>query len=458
MSSKFDLICIGSGPAGQRAAVQASKLGKKVALIEKSNFVGGICLHTGTVPSKTLRESILFQSSKKNNFISFSGKSSKKLFNRVQKIVDHEVLINNDQLARNRIKVFHGEASFINQKEILIKSNNNQMKLKSSFFLISVGTSALKPNGFFPNNSNVITSDEIFALKKIPNSISIIGCGVIGIEYASMFANLGVDVTVIDGRNKPLEFLDTEIVDELIYQMRRKGVKFKLGKKVANLITNIDDKDGVLIHLNSGKKIFTQLAIVCAGRVGSTNSLNLINAKINVDEKGRIIVNKKFQTSSKNIYAAGDVIGFPSLAATSFEQGRLASLFMFDEKKDSMSENFPVGVYSIPEVSMVGMPEHELKIKKIPYETGIARYKEISRGNILEDKDGLLKIIFHNKSKKVLGVHIVGTSATELIHIGQCVMELGGNLDYFLKTVFNYPTLAECYKVAALNASNKVTI
>ena len=458
MRLQYDLICIGSGPAGQRAAVQASKLGKKVALIEKQNFVGGVCLHSGTVPSKTFREAILFSLIKNNSMSKFTEKSSRNLFNRVQKIIDIEVLVNNDQLARNGITVVHGEASFVNQNEILVKTTKNDLSFKSKFFLISVGTLSLKPNGFFENNTNIITSDEIFNLRTIPTSITIIGCGVIGIEYASMFANLGVHVTVIDGRDRPLEFLDTEIIDELIFQMKKKGVVFKLGEKVDTVTTKQNKKGNVLISLNSGKKVISDLAIVCSGRVGSTDSLNLINAKIDVDQRGRIAVNKKFQTSTKNIFAAGDVIGFPSLAATSFEQGRLASLYMFNNYTDLMSKNFPVGVYSIPEISMVGMAEHELIKNNTPYVKGVARYKEISRGNILGDKDGLLKIIFHKKTRKILGVHIVGTSATELIHIGQCVMELGGDLDHFLKSVFNYPTLAECYKVAALDASNKLSM
>ena len=458
MIPEYDLICIGSGPAGQRAAVQASKLGKKVAIIEKSNFVGGVCLHSGTIPSKTFREAILFRLLKNKSLHEFTYRSSKKLFNRVQKIIDFEVLVNNDQLKRNGIKVFHGEASFINQNEILVKTNKTDLSFKSKFFLISVGTSSLRPDAFFNNNANIITSDEIFDLKKIPASITIIGFGVIGVEYASMFANTGIRVTVIDGRDRPLEFLDAEIIGELIIQMKKKGVIFKLGEKVESVTTKHNKKNSVLICLKSGKKVFSELAVVCSGRFGSTDRLNLLKAKIDVDERGRIKVNKKFQTSTKNIFAAGDIIGFPSLAATSFEQGRLASLYMFNKHTDLMSKNFPVGVYSVPEVSMVGLPEHEIILNKIPYLTGIARYKEISRGNILGDKDGLLKIIFHKNTKKILGVHIVGTSATELIHIGQCVMELGGDLNYFLKSVFNYPTLAECYKVAALDARNKLKI
>ncbi len=458
MDYKYDLVCIGSGPAGQRAAVQACKLGKKVALIEKSNDVGGICLHTGTIPSKTFREAVLLQSSKTTvkNIDGLTDKSLDQLFQDVQKIIDNEIMVNNDQLSRNDVHVFHGEAVFLNTKEILVKLEKYNIKLQSEFFLISVGANAIKPKGLSLNKKNIITSDEIFNLKVIPKSLSIIGCGVIGIEYASMFAKLGVEVTIIDGRDRPLEFLDLEILDELIIQMKKMGVVFKLNENVKDIEIVKDKQRAVLIHLKSGKRVLSELAILCAGRKGSTENLNLEKVNVNVDDRGRIIVDKKFRSSTKNIFAAGDVIGFPSLAATSFEQGRLASLHMFKKNTNLMSPNFPVGIYSIPEVSMVGQNENQLIEKNIPYETGIARYKEISRGNILDDKVGLLKLIVHRDTKKILGVHILGTNATELIHIGQCTIELGGGLEYFLNSVFNYPTLAECYKVAALNVSNKL--
>ena len=458
MDYKYDLVCIGSGPAGQRAAVQACKLGKKVALIEKSNDVGGICLHTGTIPSKTFREAVLLQSSNTTvkNIDGLTDKSLDQLFQDVQKIIDNEVMVNNDQLSRNDVHVFHGEAVFLNTKEILVKLEKDNIKLQSEFFLISVGANAIKPQGLSLNKKDIITSDEIFNLKVIPKSLSIIGCGVIGIEYASMFAKLGVEVTIIDGRDRPLEFLDSEILDELIIQMKKIGVVFKLNENVNDIEIIKDEQRTVLIHLKSGKRVLSELAILCAGRKGSTENLNLEKVNVNVDDRDRIIVDKKFRSSTKNIFAAGDVIGFPSLAATSFEQGRLASLHMFKKNTNLMSPNFPVGIYSIPEVSMVGQNENQLIEKNIPYETGIARYKEISRGNILDDKVGLLKMIIHRDTKKILGVHILGTNATELIHIGQCTIELKGGLEYFLNSVFNYPTLAECYKVAALNVSNKL--
>ena len=321
-----------------------------------------------------------------------------------------------------------------------------------------MGSKASQPRGFSTNGTNIITSDEIFNLSEIPKKLVVIGCGVIGIEYASMFAKLGVNVTIVDGRNRPLEFLDTEIVDELVQQMRHTGVTFCLGEGVENADLRNKVSNEVIVTLSSGRRLSADLAIVCAGRVGATETLGLDKTGLKADERSRLSVNEHFQTIVPHIYAAGDVVGYPSLAATSSEQGRLAALSMFGRHSETMSPNFPIGVYSIPEVSMVGLPEHELVQKKVPYEIGMARFKEISRGNILGDRTGLLKLNFHRETRELLGVHIVGTGATELVHIGQCVMELGGGLDYFLRTVFNYPTLAECYKVAALDANNKISL
>ncbi len=458
----FDLICIGSGPAGQRAAVQAAKLGKTVALVDRLKEVGGICLHKGTIPSKTFREAVMVAISGKQadetGDIITPSRSSEQLFGRVDKLVNNEVAVQNDQLLRNGVKVFKGDAKFTSKNELQIKGDSDSQVLSSRYFLLSVGSKASQPRGFSTNGTNIITSDEIFNLSEIPKKLVVIGCGVIGIEYASMFAKLGVNVTIVDGRNRPLEFLDTEIVDELVQQMRHTGVTFCLGEGVENADLRNKVSNEVIVTLSSGRRLSADLAIVCAGRVGATETLGLDKTGLKADERSRLSVNEHFQTIVPHIYAAGDVVGYPSLAATSSEQGRLAALSMFGRHSETMSPNFPIGVYSIPEVSMVGLPEHELVQKKVPYEIGMARFKEISRGNILGDRTGLLKLNFHRETRELLGVHIVGTGATELVHIGQCVMELGGGLDYFLRTVFNYPTLAECYKVAALDANNKISL
>jgi NAD(P) transhydrogenase len=286
----------------------------------------------------------------------------------------------------------------------------------------------------------------------------VIGCGVVGIEYASMFALLGVEVTVVDGRGTPLEFLDREIVDELVHQLRAINVVFRLGETVERVETRDAARGQVVVSLESGKRLVADVALVCAGRAGNTPTLNLKAAKLATDERGRLSVDDTFRTKQRHIFAGGDVIGYPALAATSSEQGRLAACNAFGVKVGPMPTNFPVGIYSIPEISMVGKTEHELTAKKVPYEVGIARFREIARGQILGDDTGMLKLIFHREDRSLLGVHTIGTGATELIHIGQCVMGLNGGLNYFLETVFNYPTLAECYKVAALDAYNKLNL
>jgi NAD(P) transhydrogenase len=295
-------------------------------------------------------------------------------------------------------------------------------------------------------------------LTELPRSMVVIGCGVVGIEYASMFASLGVEVTVVDGRKRPLEFLDAELVDELIHQMRAKRVIFRLSESVERLEIMEGGLRRVVVHLNSGKRMASDMALVCAGRTGATAALKLKSAGLEADDRGRLVVDENYRTGTPNIFAAGDVIGYPSLAATSSEQGRLAACKAFGANSGTMPAHFPIGVYSIPEISMVGAPEHELTENNVPYEVGVARFREIARGQILGDDTGFMKLIFHRDDRRLLGAHIIGTGATELIHIGQCVIGLGGGLDYFVETVFNYPTLAECYKVAALDAHNRLSL
>ncbi len=470
----YDLICIGSGPAGQRGAAQAAKLGKRVAIVERQRYVGGVCLHTGTIPSKTFREAVLSYANIANGLSSgvvdrrgMAGTgarggrmrpSAEVLFGRVGRIVEREVNVQDDQLARNGVDVLEGTAEFTDPHSLRIESLQGSRNVSSDNFLVAVGTRPCPPRGFAIDGHHVITSDEIFGLEEIPRSVVVIGCGVIGIEYASMLAALGVSVTVVDGRDRPLEFLDREIVDELVHQMRDRGVVFRLGETVQSVDLKVNGRRTVVVALESGKRLSAELAIVCAGRVGATDGLGLDAAGLVADERGRLTVDENFRTSVPHIFAAGDVIGYPSLAATSSEQGRLAACGVFGINAKPMSEHFPIGVYAVPEISMVGAAEHELTAKKIPYETGVARFREIARGQILGDNTGFLKMNFHRETRQLLGVHAIGTGATELIHIGQCVYALGGGLDYFLETVFNYPTLAECYKVAALDAHNKLLL
>ena len=462
LSYDYDLICVGSGPAGQRAAVQAAKLGKRVAIVEKRRVVGGVCLETGTIPSKTFREAVrgLLGAMSFDDGLGFAPKTKpamQTLVKRVALVIERETQVLQDQLQRNDVNVILGRAELEGPRQLRVETDSGSRSLRTRFILIGVGTEAVQPKGVDPNATPVIVSDGVVNMESLPRTMAVVGAGVIGIEYASMFAALGVETTVIDTRLRPLEFLDRELVDELIHQLRSQNVTFRLGETVSELeIIKAEGAESGLIRLESGKRLIANMVLFSVGRVGATAALNLPAAGLVADARGRLKVDNNYCTEVESIYAAGDIIGFPSLAATSSEQGRLAACHMFGADCRTMPDYFPVGIYAIPEVSMVGKTEEQLTADKVPYETGIARYREIARGQILGDDSGLFKMLFHRDSGKLLGVHIVGTGATELIHTGQAVLALGGGLDYFLGTVFNYPTLAECYKVAALDAANKL--
>ncbi len=459
-SFDYDLVCIGSGPAGQRAAVQAAKLGKKAAVIEKQRCIGGVCIETGTIPSKTFREAVLSFSARQAGHDSETGPRPRpdmgQLLGRVAQVIEREGDVVQDQLARNDVELIRGHASFTGPHTLSIESGDGVRTISAAHLLIAVGTRPSEPPGVKSDGRTVIVSDNILALEKLPRTMVVVGGGVIGIEYASMFAALGVQVTLVDKRPRPLEFVDQEIVDELIHQMRKKDVTFRCGEAVETIAVSEGPPRRGVIQLESGKHLVADLVLFSVGRIGATESLNLGAVGLAADERGRLKVDSQFRTPVAHIFAAGDVIGYPALAATSSEQGRLAACHMFGLPADPMSPHFPIGVYAIPEISMVGRTEEELTREKVPYETGIARFREIARGQILGDDSGLFKMIFHREDRRLLGAHCIGTGATELIHIGQAVLGLGGGLDYFLKTVFNYPTLAECYKVAAFNAANKL--
>lgn len=461
---QYDLLCIGSGPAGQRAAVQAAKLGRRAAVIEKRRMLGGVCVDTGTIPSKTFREAVLTFSRTSHSFDHADGGGSGhrptaiELLQRVGRVVQQECAVIENQLRRNGVDLIQGEASFQDPHTLRIAQGDGIRTVTAANILIASGTHPTAPPGNAPvDGTSVITSDEIIKLTRIPRTLVVVGAGVIGIEYASMFAALGVEVTLVDKRSRPLEFLDGEIVDELIHQMRKRNVTFRSGEAVESLEMREAQPPKVVVLLESGKRIVTDMVLFSVGRVGATDQLHLENAGLKADERGRLVVDQCFRTTVPHIFAAGDVIGYPSLAATSSEQGRLASCHAMGLAPRPMTTNFPIGIYAIPEISTVGAPEHELTAKKVPYEVGVARYREIARGQILGDDSGFFKMLFHREDRRLLGVHIIGTGATELLHIGQTVMGLGGGLDYFLETIFNYPTLAECYKVAALNAVNKLS-
>ena len=455
----YDLVCIGSGPAGQRAAVQSAKLGKRVAVVEKQPCLGGVCLGTGTIPSKTLREAVLFfnrVSSQDRARASGGRPTAEQLLAKVDEVLAREQRVIEDQLRRNDITVVYGEASFADPHTLAVRSDEGWRRITAEHIVIAVGTHPAPPPGVAADGEVVVTGDDVVRLKQVPRAMAVVGGSVIGIEYASMFSTLGVPVTLIEKRARPLEFLDQEIVEELIHQMRHRNVTFRLGETVKSIEVSDGPPRRAIIYLESGKRLVSDVVLFSAGRVASTASLKLDAVGLEADERGRIKVDEAFRTKVPNIFAAGDVIGYPSLAATSSEQGRLAACQAFGVEAGPMAAHFPVGIYAIPEISMVGAPEHELTQHKVPYETGVARYREIARGQILGDDSGLFKMLFHREDRRLLGVHAIGTGATELVHIGQAVLGLGGGIDYFLGTVFNYPTLAECYKVAALDAHNKL--
>lgn len=463
MPYDFDLVCIGSGPAGQRGAVQAAKLGRRVAVIEKRRLVGGVCLDTGTIPSKTLREAVLFfaglhaRFDRRREARGESRPTAEQLLARVEEVVAREAEVVDDQLRRNDVTVIHGEASFRDPHTLVVEAEDGWRVVTAAHILVAVGTAPAPPPGVAADEDVILTTDGLLRLTRIPRAMVVVGGGVIGIEYASMFSALGVAVTLIERRPRPLEFLDHEILDELIHQMRGRKVLFRLGEAVERLDIAEGSPRRAMILLESGKQIVSDLVLFSVGRLGATERLNLEAAGLTADSRGRLEVDSRFRTRVPHLLAAGDVIGYPSLAATSAEQGRLAACYAFGVDTDPMVSHFPIGIYAVPEISTVGAPEHELTEKRVPYESGLARYREIARGQILGDDTGLLKMLFHREDRRLLGVHAIGTGATELIHIGQAVLGLGGGLDYFLKTVFNYPTLAECYKVAALDAANKLT-
>ena len=465
-SYDYNIAVIGSGPAGQRAAVQAAKLGKSVVLIERQTNIGGVMLNTGTIPSKTMREAILHLTGYRERSIygeSYSVKqniSMQDILVHTNHVMGHEMDVLRNQLLRNNIELITATASFKDPHTIhlLSKDSNSQRLITAEKIVIAVGTSATKPKEIPIDGKRIFITDEILRLSELPSTLAIIGAGVIGLEYGSMLAALGIRVTFIDKSPRLLTFVDTEIIDTLVYHMRQNRVTLRLNEEVSH-IEPFEDEQGphVKIFLASGKQIVTESALYSIGRTGATSSLNLTAAGLEPNERGRLEVNNSFQTTVSHIYAAGDVIGFPSLASTSGEQGRIAAAHAFGLLSNRVPDVFPYGIYTIPEISMIGRTEEDLTNSGVPYECGKAQYREIARGQIIGDETGLLKLLFHLETRQILGIHIIGEGASELVHIGQAVLSLGGTLDYFIETVFNYPTLAECYKTAALDGINRLS-
>jgi NAD(P) transhydrogenase len=464
MMYDYDLFVIGSGPGGQRAAVQAAKLGKRVAIAEGGGVVGGVCITKGTIPSKTLREAALYLSGYNQRNVYGASYSVKEqitmadLLHRTDHVIRTEMDVVRHQLLRNGIELHEAHASFVDAHTIRLDSPGaQQQQITADKVAIATGTNAARDTHIPFDGQRIFTSDEMLDLEDLPRTMAVIGGGVIGVEFATIFAILGVRVTLVDARPRLLEFVDAEVIDSLVYNMRRNRVTLRMAEKVTGLETVEDDQgQHVRIKLKSGKQIFADKALYSIGRQGATDGLNLEAAGLEADSRGRISVNEHFQTAAENIYAVGDVIGFPSLASTSSEQGRLSACHAFGAPMESMPELFPYGIYSIPEISMVGKGEEELTEEGVHYEVGKAEYSEIARGTIMGDSSGMLKLIFDAESRKLLGVCIIGESASELIHIGQAVLATSGTIDYFINTVFNYPTLAECYKTAAFDGVNRL--
>ena len=461
MNIHYDFIVIGSGPAGKRAAIQASKLGKKVLLVEKKQVVGGVTVHTGTIPSKTLRETVLFLSGWRQRGIygrSYKVKgniTAEDLTQRLQSTLSHEVEIIQHQLMRNNVEMAFGHARFKDEKTVSVEDiEGGFTEYTADKFLICVGTKTRRPDNVPFDGENVIDSDEIIDLKHIPNKLLVVGGGVIGMEYATIYKALDIEVTILESNDFVLGFVDKEIVDEMIHHLRDSNISLRLDEQIRDIEKRDDGK--VICRLKSGKSICVDTVLFAAGRQGVTDDLALENVGIEADNRGRIPVNEDYQTNVSHIYAAGDVIGFPSLASTSMEQGRHAACHAFEVEVHSQPDLFPYGIYAVPEMSMVGLTEKECNQRGIAYEIGIARFRETARGQIMGLREGMLKMLFSIETQKLLGVHIIGEGATELVHIGQAVISLGGTLDYFVQTVFNYPTLAEAYKVAALDAYNRM--
>jgi NAD(P) transhydrogenase len=455
----YDMLVIGTGPAGQKGAVQAAKIGKKVAIIERKQVVGGVSINTGTIPSKSLREAVLYLSGFHQRTVYGAAYRVKQditmedLLVRCNHVIKEEIQIVQNQMSRNHVDLLSGTATFLGPHRLAIQRERETIEHTADYIVIAVGTKPSRPATVPFDGQSVIDTDELLSLKALPASMIIVGGGVIGCEYASILATMGIKVTLVDRRPTLLEFADHEIVDALQRQMSEIGVTLVLGEEVVAIEKTVQE---VQVRLSSGRTVTAPLLMYSAGRMGASDTLGLDRVGIEPDDRGRLKVNDHYQTAIPYIYAVGDIIGFPALASTSMQQGRLAACHAFGLPAETETHLLPFGIYTIPEISMVGHSENELNREGIPYAVGIARYREIARGKLIGDEIGMLKLLFHRVTRRLLGVHAIGDGATELIHIGQAVMAYRGKIDYFVEHVFNYPTLAECYMVAALAGLNRM--
>jgi len=458
---KYDLVVIGSGPAGQKGAICAAKLRKRVAVIDRRMMMGGVCVHTGTIPSKSVREAIFqltglaVRTFYGNSYRGNGDISIPDLAFRVNTIISRETDVIRAQLRRNGVSIYQGTATFADPHTVEIQGDGERTIVHGDNILIACGTRPARSPEIPFDGKRILDTDEFTFATSLPREVIVVGAGVVGLEYASFMAAIGVEVTLIDQRPTILDFVDREIMEALAYHLRQMGTTFRLGEKVTRV--GIDEqRDRVFAELESGKKVQADMLLYAVGRQANGDQLRVEAAGLEVDSRGKVKVNESYQTQVPHVYAAGDVIGFPALASTSMEQGRLASCRMFGAPSEHMPELFPYGIYTIPEISMVGQTEEKLTAAKVPYEVGISKYVELAKSMMLGDETGMLKMLFDRNTRKLLGVLIIGQRATEIVHIGQAVLAHGGSIEYFRDTVFNYPTLAEAYKVAALDGLNKL--
>ena len=458
-AAEYDLLAIGSGPAGMRAAIQAAKLRRRAAVVERFRVVGGACVNTGTIPSKTMREAILHLTGLRQRGFYGQGYRVKAevtfedIARRTQMVVEREHSVIRDQLTRNHVALIEGTATLAGPNAVTVSAEGDRRLIRAGAIVVATGSTPSHPPDVEFDGQVVMDSDQIVQLGHIPDTMVVVGAGVIGIEYTSMFAALGSTVTLVEKNPTMLEFCDAEIVEALRYHLRDLGVTFRFGETVKA----VERREGrTVTHLASGKRIAADVVFYSAGRQGATAGIGLDAVGVETDARGRIPVDATYRTAVDGLWAVGDVVGFPSLASVSAEQGRIAACDALGAPAHALSDVLPIGIYTIPEVSYVGRTELDLTEAEVPYEVGIARYRELARGMILGEQYGMLKLLVGMDDGRLLGVHAFGTGATELIHIGQTAMGLGGTVDFFVDTVFNYPTLAEAYKIAALNAANKL--
>ena len=459
----LDLLVIGSGPSGQKAAIQAAKLGKRVAVVERKQRLGGVSIHTGTIPSKTLRVAVLDELARRPldipDPLNPEGRERAAiefLMDRAARVVGAEAQVVREQFRRNRVGLLFGNGQFEDEHTVSVTDEDGAKQITADNIIIAVGTYPARPHDVQFDDEHVIDSDGLLNLhQRLPRSMTVVGAGVIGVEYASMFGRLGTKVTVVDQRPRVLTFLDGEIGEALQFILRRNNVTFRLQEKVASV--GSEANGDVITRLASGKEIRSETVLYATGRQGATDTLNLKAVGLEANKRGYIEVDGDYRTKVPHVFAVGDCSGGFGLAATAMEQGRLAALHAFDRPVSSMPELLPTGVYAIPEIAMVGRTEEDLTESGVPYVSGIARWSELARGLMTGDEDGMLKLLVSNEDRSLLGVHVLGTGAADLVHIGQAVMGGGEGIDFLVRAVFNYPTFAEAYKVAALDAVNRMS-